>query len=135
MSLGLDAVKAEGDQVPWLLLPQDGQRLDSRIAEDALARLREDTSAGCVAVAPQRAVALAGTPRLAWWRIDPRTGDTTAVADDGLHPTATSYSVHNSKEKGKVRVSVRYVSGPVDSPVRVMVKTFEVGVKEAADFV
>ncbi len=73
------------EQVPLLLLPRDVDQIQ-QAPPDALARLREQTAArGIVALAPQRAVNIAGVQRLAWWRIDSRTGDTVGVTDDGLH--------------------------------------------------
>ena len=47
------------------------------------------TDAGLLAVAPERAVLLAETPRYAWWQIDPRSGHTIAATDEGLHQTSS----------------------------------------------
>lgn len=77
--------RAIAEQVPMLLLPRDVGQLQ-QASPDALARLRGETAVGGVlALAPQRPVNVGGLPRLAWWRIDSRTGDTVAVTDDGLH--------------------------------------------------
>jgi hypothetical protein len=77
--------RAMDEQVPILILPRDVGQLQ-QAPPDALARLREETAAADVVVlAPQRAVNIAGQERLAWWRIDLRSGDTVAVTDDGLH--------------------------------------------------
>ena len=76
--------RADGEGVPILVLPRDVDRMQ-QASPDALARLREEAAQGFIAIAPQRAFDVAGTPRLAWWKIDARTGDTLAVTDDGLH--------------------------------------------------
>jgi hypothetical protein len=55
---------------------------------DGRARIDEALAAGFAVVAPERAVEMAGVPRLAWWEVDPRTGGTVAVTDEGLHQAA-----------------------------------------------
>ena len=55
------------------------------LPENTLARLREDLVQGYWAVAPERPINLGETPRFAWWRIDPHSGETVAIIDDGLH--------------------------------------------------
>ncbi len=77
--------RAIAEQVPLLILPRDVDKLQ-HAPPDALARVREETAAeGVLALVPQRAVTIAGLPRLAWWRINARSGETEAVTDDGLH--------------------------------------------------
>jgi hypothetical protein len=98
---------AEG--VSSLLLPSETARLDQKIPENTLARLRQETSSGFVVVVPQRALAIAAAPRLAWWRVDPLSGETIAVGDDGLHPTATDFTITQSASRGKIQVAVRFV--------------------------
>ena len=57
---------------------------------DAAARLRKDVDAGYMAVALKQPVSIDGQQRVGWWRIDPTTGQTIGVMDDGFHagPTA-----------------------------------------------
>jgi hypothetical protein len=57
------------------------------ISDDALARMKTDLGQGHVLVVPDRGVIRGNQSRLAWWRIDPRSGITTAVTDEGLHQT------------------------------------------------
>jgi len=130
LSTSLVSEKAQSERISWLLLPRDASRLGAGAPDDTLARIRETTSGGLLALVPQRPVSIGNAPRLAWWQIDPRSGETVGVGDDGLHAgVATEYNVHKGVSKGKVRVSVRYVYGPRNAPVRVEVKSFEVGVK------
>lgn len=117
--------KAKADGVSSLALPEDQERLDRNIPENARARLKKETSGGFVLVVPQRALPLGNVPRLAWWRVDPRSGETIAVGDDGLHPVATEYKIHEANSDGKVKISVRYVYGDPTNPAKVTVRTFQ----------
>ena len=76
---------AAAQQVPLVLLPARRAELGAGMPADALARIEADSAAGLLTLAPSRALMIAGVPRWAWWRIDPRTGVTTGVTDDGLH--------------------------------------------------
>ncbi len=71
-------------------------------------RMRDDLGRGFVALAPKQAIAIDQVRRLAWWRIDLRTGETTAVTDEGLHQ-AVCYTQQESE--GRTRVTVIYRSG------------------------
>ncbi|MDZ4339462.1 MAG: transglutaminase domain-containing protein [candidate division NC10 bacterium] len=96
---------AKVERVSLLLLPQENSRLDSKIPQDAMARLAEDSSRGYLAIAPQRTFSIAGVPRFAWWRIEPRSGEVTAVTDEGLHQTATeNVYVVRERETGTIRI-------------------------------
>ncbi len=76
---------AEKQHVPAAVLPADRNRLAADIPEDTLARLNDDTAKGYVAIAPEHVVRVAGLPRYAWWRVDPKSGETVAVTDEGLY--------------------------------------------------
>ncbi len=52
---------------------------------DVQVRLKSELEQGYLAVAPASAVNLHELPRYAWWRIDPRTGESIGVTDEGLH--------------------------------------------------
>jgi hypothetical protein len=97
--------RARAEGVPVLVLPRDTARLDASVPDDARARLRADTDRGYVAIAPQRAVTAGGTPRFGWWRVDPRTGTTVAVTDDGLHSSTVEYHLVRDDE-GRVYIMV-----------------------------
>jgi hypothetical protein len=78
-----------------LALPQERSRV-SGVHPDALARLDADVARGYVAVAPERAPSIDGTPRYAWWRIHPSSGETTAVTDEGLHAAGVEQPAHTA---------------------------------------
>jgi len=82
-SLIFDRGRAEN--VPTLLLPAEASRLGAGIPEDVLRRLREDLPPGYLAIAPQRPVVVAGVSRFGWWQVNPRSGETIAVTDQGLY--------------------------------------------------
>jgi len=81
--------RAQSEKVPIIVLPEESARLDSTIPEDARVRLERDSRHGLVTVVPARPISIRKTLRLAWWRIDPRSGETTGVTDEGLHQGAT----------------------------------------------
>lgn len=109
-----EQVQAKG--IPVVVLSDAHASLGADVPKDALARLRGELSGGYIAVVPQRALPIDGRPRLAWWRIDRRSGETTAVMDDGLHPTIVAY-VQHQKRSATSTVTVRqtYVGGKVVS--------------------
>jgi hypothetical protein len=51
----------------------------------AQAWMDESLAAGQIVVTPDRAIDFGGGPRAAWWQVDPRSGTTIAVTDEGLH--------------------------------------------------
>lgn len=59
------------------------------VAADVAARVRAATADGAVVVAPAAPVQLAGAQRFGWWRVDPATGETIGVMDNGFHASAT----------------------------------------------
>lgn len=103
--------QAELEGVPKVVLPGQIDRLDAGVPADALARLRDETSRGNIVVAPQRAIAVAGVPRFAWWRVRLTTGQTTGVIDEGLHAAVMEYKVVERQDQDKVYVYVIRGSG------------------------
>jgi hypothetical protein len=76
----------------------DWQLVDSRDSaaakklgwpEEVVARLAEDLGAGFAAYVPKRAFDNGAGPRWGWWRVDPSSGETVGVMDNGLHPAMT----------------------------------------------
>lgn len=110
--------RARAEGVPALVLPRDAARLDAGVPDDARARLRADIDRGYVAIAPQRAVTADGAPRFGWWRVDPRTGTTVAVTDDGLHSGSVEYHLVRDDE-GRVYIVVIDRANP-DGPMVVI---------------
>jgi hypothetical protein len=75
-----DQAAAEGVS---LRLIQGSVPADLAYPPEATARLNEAFAAGWVAVALERAIAVGPEDRLGWWLIDPATGATVDVMDDG----------------------------------------------------
>lgn len=57
--------------------------------EDAAARLAANLEAGYAVVALRQPVEFDGQARTGWWRIDPATGETIGVMDNGYHQALT----------------------------------------------
>lgn len=96
--------RAQAEGVPMVLLTRETASLHPGISDDTRARVREEMASGYWAVAPERAIGLGKEMRYAWWRIDPRSGETIAVTDEGLHQTSTE--VHIERQGVTVRVRV-----------------------------
>src|SRR5262249_15407507 len=62
-------------------------------SSEAAIRMREGLAAGALVIAPSRAVKLGGKEQLAWWRVDPASGETVDVAEDGLHQDQVEYLI------------------------------------------
>jgi hypothetical protein len=74
---------ARARNTPAVLFVQNGTMPGSALTADTRARIEESIAAGHVLVAPQQPATIGGANRYAWWQIDPRSGETIAVADDG----------------------------------------------------
>ena len=96
--------------VPIVLLTGGNGRIPDGLPEDTLARMREDVSRGYLVIAPQGPVDVDGTPGLAWWRIDPRSGETTAITSDGLHAATTEYMI--VKDRNAIHIIVKQTGVP-----------------------
>lgn len=80
---GIDAV---------LLQPNEYGRLDAYdFSDEALAHVIDALLEGKQVLIPSRAVLIDGQPTFAWWEIDPVTGETISVGENGLHPSALEY--------------------------------------------
>jgi hypothetical protein len=60
---------------------------------EATALMEEALAAGAVVVAPSEPVVMGGRDRVGWWRIDPVTGATVDVMDDGSGSEVTEYQL------------------------------------------
>lgn len=74
---------ARARNTPAVLLAQNGTTPGSALTADTRARIEESIAAGHVLVAPQQPAVIGGAKRYAWWQVNPRSGETIAVADDG----------------------------------------------------
>jgi hypothetical protein len=108
-SLVFERARAEG--VRTLVLPRGASTLPIAVSDDSGARVREDLTSSIV-VAPERQILLAQMPRFAWWRIDPRSGKTIAVTDEGLYQSAGEYTFEENEDTHRVRIGERaYLGG------------------------
>lgn len=121
VSTSLLFAEADAGNVPARLFTSDPADLDPSVPGDAAARLREELRRGNYALALERSIEVAGVPRYGWWRIDPRTGETVAVTDEGLH--SGEYVLVVEAEEGKWDAIL--VTGTAVTPILV-------GVTEAA---
>lgn len=96
--------RAQAANTPAVLLARDSTALRSDVPEDTRARIDETLAAGQLVLAPQGPVAVGGAPRFAWWQIDPRSGMTTAVTDEGLHQDVLEIRVLHDKDTGETTV-------------------------------
>ena len=102
--------RAVGENVDAILL-RDGDIFPSAVSGDVHARLNDAMAAGHFVLSPQRTIAVGNGRRLAWWQIDPKTGETIAVTDEGLHQTAVCYTERTNQENGETEVVVQWVRG------------------------
>ncbi len=79
---------------PVLFRPADLSRLEQYpYSEAGKARMSQALLAGRTVLAPAAMVELNGEPVLAWWEIDPITGETISVGENGLHIAAVNYKI------------------------------------------
>ncbi|MFO0965114.1 MAG: transglutaminase domain-containing protein [Gemmataceae bacterium] len=84
--------RARAESVPLVFLSA-GAAAPKEAPKKAQARVRQALAKGHWVLTPERGLALGKSPRLAWWQIDPSTGETVAVTDEGLHGTTSSENV------------------------------------------
>jgi large repetitive protein len=87
---------ARAKNTPAVLFAQDGTMPGSALTADTRARIEESIAAGHVLVAPQQPAVIGGAKRYAWWQIDPRSGETVAVADDGRRAAGETVTLTTS---------------------------------------
>ena len=73
------------------------------VSEVAKGATKKDLKEGFLIVMPARPVALAGTDHFAWWRLDPATGATLGILENGYHGTATEYQEKNAKTEEQIK--------------------------------
>jgi hypothetical protein len=95
-------------RVQALLLPKEIEKLVG-VADNSLARLKEEGEEGYLLIVPQRSMSIDGQPRIAWWRVEPRSGATVAVTDEGLHAVTVEYQVQQNRATGQTRMAYRQV--------------------------
>ncbi|MDP6546969.1 MAG: transglutaminase domain-containing protein [Phycisphaerae bacterium] len=96
--------------IDTLLLKEKGGEKKLTASPEATSRISADIAKGYLLVLPKKPVSLAGTDRIAWWRIDRKTGQTVGVTDSGLHQAQFEYSVTTNKD-GTYTVTLYRVPG------------------------
>jgi hypothetical protein len=103
---------ARARNTPAVLFMQNGTKPGSALSADTRARIDESIAAGHVLVAPQQPAVIGGAKRYAWWQINPRSGDTIAVADDGRRAaTADVVITTQAGATGAIAVQVTVQGG------------------------
>lgn len=92
---------ANGDAANWTVVDAGDVATAGRLGwpHEAEARLLEDIRSGFTAVVPKQPVTLGDRPRLGWWRVDPKTGDTVGVMDTGFRQGAPEDATVREKVK------------------------------------
>jgi len=115
--------RAQTEGVPTIMLPKENSRLDMSLDAETLARIREEFSAGNVVLAPQRPIEMGESKRFAWWRVNPRTGESVAVTDEGLNQVTVEYNRITDPGQGNVlvyrEVGIDSAGNPFQGPIRV----------------
>ena len=94
-----EAAASQG--IPTLVL-QDSALDTLPFGPVAMSLIKDAVTTGDVVVVPARTVIVGGRERVGWWRVDPRTGETTDVMDDGSGASAGEYMMIVDSEIGNI---------------------------------
>jgi transglutaminase-like putative cysteine protease len=132
MSTSLVFDRLAEEKVGVLLAPDDRARLDASEVPDGRARLDIAIGRSQLVIVPARAISIDHRPRLAWWQVDPRSGETIAVTDEGFHQTSFEITVQREEGSTNVHVTVRQFLGhdAVTQVTPVQTVTYDAGVNQ-----
>ncbi|MCI0580549.1 MAG: transglutaminase-like domain-containing protein [Chloroflexi bacterium] len=86
--------QAEAGGIPFIFINDD--RLDElaqlEISDEAKARIVQSINEGFVVVVPERMVDFGEATTIAWWRIDPRSGEIIGVGENGAHQGVITFT-------------------------------------------
>lgn len=87
-------LEASDQNIPVTLISQEnlGQLDGLDISLEAKARITAAVAAGRTVLTPTRSVTIDGKPNIAWYEIDPVTGDSIGVTEDGGHQGIAEYA-------------------------------------------
>jgi hypothetical protein len=101
----------------WVTLrgPGDAAVASLELPADAVARIRQDLAAGYAVVVPAKAPApgAVGRGAVAWWRVDPASGQTLGVGHQGWGSAATEY-IWKVRVLLKTALFIKCVAKPSD---------------------
>jgi hypothetical protein len=106
MSTNLVFERAQAAKIESVLLSGNSTALSKDVSADARARIDKALAAGQVVIAPKRPVEIDGDQRFAWWNVDPSSGATTAVTDEGLNQ-GTAEGIVTRTSSGEVTIEIR----------------------------
>lgn len=90
--------RADAEKVEPVLLSRTSSALKAGVSNDVRGRIDESLAKGHLILAPKTTIAIGGKPRFAWWQVDPRSGRTIAVTDEGLHQAAAEGVVIRNRD-------------------------------------
>lgn len=97
-----------GEQHGWVTLRSVDDRAWRTVPlpPDARTRVAEDLASGHVVVVPAKVVPVDGRVRVGWWRIDPRTGQSLAIAEGGGGAGGTELTLQQKATLAKIRTAM-----------------------------
>jgi hypothetical protein len=98
MSTSVIFERADAEKIGSVLLSLTSSALKAGVSNDVRARIDESLAKGHLILAPEATIAIGGKPRFAWWQVDPRSGRTIAVTDEGLYQAAAEGVVIRNKD-------------------------------------
>ncbi len=88
--------KAQASSI--LVLDRKNLRKEGKgLPEKVTASVTESVEKGKIVIIPVQPVTVSGSKRWGWWEVDPETGMTIGVMDDGLHSSMAEYSISSSR--------------------------------------
>jgi len=115
-------------EINTLLLSSPAERLPRTINAGVRSRIRASLRKNRLVLVPEKPVQLGSRQRTGWWQVDPKTGETIAVTDDGLHgSTSFEYKAY-VKQRTRDTYSVRVYCGPAGPGGFNLIHSYSAGV-------
>lgn len=95
--------EAMGQEIGFTVFqPGSAVVMPEEFSADVRARIQSALASGMIVLAPNRPVDITGQQRLAWWTINPASGRTTAVMENGLNGTMAEYIIKKDREDKEI---------------------------------